>query len=308
MSASAIHFPLCVFPFLGELSALLTAILWSGSAMVFGVATLRLGSVLVNVARLVLAAVYLGLLIAVTGLDVHLTLPQYGNLALSGIIGLALGDTFLFKAFQEIGVRVSMLIMSLAPAVAGLLAYLFLGETLTIAGVMGIVLTIGGVSAVVLERNEGGAGRFPVTLLGVAYGFLGAAGQGVGLVFAKKAFMEGELNGFVAAAVRIGASLLLLLPAAFLAKRIPSSPGSIMRDRKAFLCLVAGSVLGPFLGISFSLIAVEYAKVGIAATLMATVPIIMLPLARFVSKELLSWKAVAGAFIAVAGVALLFLK
>src|SRR3990172_8665037 len=99
-------------PFLGELSALFTACLWSGSAMVFASATKRAGSFQVNVTRLILAAVYLVLLIVLMPLDVNLSGTQLLNLSISGVIGLALGDTFLFKAFQEIGARISMLIMS----------------------------------------------------------------------------------------------------------------------------------------------------------------------------------------------------
>ena len=56
--------------FLGELSALLTAMLWTGSAMVFGAATTRMGSMELNIGRLLLALVYLGLTILVLGRDV----------------------------------------------------------------------------------------------------------------------------------------------------------------------------------------------------------------------------------------------
>jgi drug/metabolite transporter (DMT)-like permease len=78
--------------------------------------------------------------------------------------------------------------------------------------------------------------------------------------------------------------------------------------KRAFMLTAAGSVLGPFLGISFSLIAVEYTNVGIAATIMAIVPILMVPMVRVVYKERLSWRAVVGACVAVAGVGMLFLR
>ncbi len=295
-------------PFLGEISALFTACLWSGSAMVFASATKSVGSFQVNITRLVLGAVYLMLLVAALRLDVNLSASQILNLSLSGIVGLSLGDTFLFKAFQEIGARVSMLIMSTAPAIAAVLAYMFLGEDLSAAGVLGIAVTLAGVSIVVLDRGNSASERVALTTPGLVYAALAAAGQGGGLILAKLAFREGEVNGFVATGVRIIASLVLLLPAALMTKRYQNPVRMFIQQRKAFWQTALGSVLGPFLGISFSLIAIQYTKVGIAATIMAIVPILMLPLVRFVYKEKLTWRAIFGAFVAVAGVAVLFLR
>jgi drug/metabolite transporter (DMT)-like permease len=143
---------------------------------------------------------------------------------------------------------------------------------------------------------------------GIALALLAATGQGAGLIFAKLAFREGEIHGFVATAVRIAASLALLLPVAAATRRYESPTKMFARDRTSFYLTAAGSVLGPFLGISFSLIAIKHTKVGIAATIMAIVPVLMLPLVRFMYKEKLTVRAVAGAVVAVAGVAVLFLR
>ncbi len=295
-------------PLVGELSALLTACLWSGSAMVFASATSRVGSFQVNITRLILATVYLSLLTVLLRLDTNLSPGQLLNLSLSGVVGLSLGDTFLFKAFREIGARITMLIMSLAPAIAAIVAYFVLDETLSTAGVVGIAITVAGIIAVVLDRGSAGSGRISLTTSGVVFAILAAMGQGVGLVLAKMAFREGELNGFVAAAVRIVASLVVLLPVAVMTKRFSNPIRMFREDVQSFRLIALGSILGPFLGISFSLIAVEHTKVGIAATIMAIVPILMLPLARFVYRERLTWRAITGAFVAVAGVAVLFLR
>lgn len=293
-------------PFLGELSALLTACLWSGSAIAFASATQRAGSFQVNVTRLILATVYLVLLIAVMRLNIDLSLNQILYLSVSGVIGLTLGDTFLFKAFQEIGARVTMLIMALAPAFAALLAYFVLGEKLSAVGVLGIAVTISGVSFVVFDRSGNVERRISLTTSGIVLAVLAAAGQGAGLVVAKMAFRESEVDGFVAAAVRIIASLIVLLPVALMTRRYTSPVKMFFQERKAFMLTALGSVFGPFLGISFSLIAVKHTKVGIAATIMALVPILMLPLVRFIYKEKLTWRAIIGAFLAFVGVALLF--
>jgi drug/metabolite transporter (DMT)-like permease len=294
-------------PLLGELSALLTACLWSCSAIVFAAATKHVGSFQVNITRLILAIAYLFLAIVILQLDVHLSSMQFINLGVSGIIGLSMGDTFLFKAFQEIGARVSMLIMSLAPAIAALLAFFVLGETMSIIGICGIILTIAGIAIVVLDRGEKKEGRISASTLGILFAVLAAIGQGVGLVFAKLAFRESTVNGFVATAVRIIASLVVLMPIALMTRRYENPVRMFVKNRRAFILTAVGSVVGPFLGISFSLIAVEHTRIGIAATIMAIVPILMLPLVRFIYKEKLSWRAIIGACVAVAGVGMLFL-
>ncbi|MBI5473069.1 MAG: DMT family transporter [Ignavibacteriae bacterium] len=295
-------------PFLGELSALLTACLWSCSALLFTSATKRVGSSYVNSARLVLAALFLVPTIAVFDLNIALSTSQLVYLSLSGVIGLTLGDTFLFKAFKDIGARISMLMMSAAPAIAALLAYGMLGETLSVLGIAGIAVTLFGIAIVVLDRSGSRHERTSVTALGLLYAFLAAIGQGVGLIFAKLAFRESPVNGFVATEVRIVAALALLLPLLIMTNRLRNPVRVFSTDTKALLLTSIGAVIGPFLGISFSLIAIEYAKVGIAATIMATVPIIMLPLVKIVYREKLSMRAIVGAFVAVAGVAMLFLQ
>ncbi len=294
------------FPFLGELSALLAAISWSVSSMAFASATKRVGSFQVNIARLVLAATYALLIVLLLQLDVHLSSTQFFKLALSGAVGLVLGDIFLFKAFRDIGARLTMLVMSLVPAIAAFLAYATLGEQLTITGMLGIIITLLGISIVVLQPQANGSTESSTSSAGLFYAVLAAIGQGSGLVLAKLAFRESPVNGFVATTVRILASLIILLPFTLATGRNPY--GAFSRDKKAFLLTVLGSLFGPFLGITFSLIAVAHTNVGIAATIMGIVPVLMLPLVKLVHREVLSWRAVLGAIVAVNGVAILFLR
>jgi drug/metabolite transporter (DMT)-like permease len=293
-------------PYLGEVSALVTAGFWSCSAIAFSAAIVRAGAIPVNVGRLVLAAVYLAVLIPLMGFNLSLSVGQIGLLALSGVIGLAFGDSFLFKAFGELGARITMLIMSTSPAVAAVLAWLLLHETLSVWGIVGILVTLAGVAVVVSGRNDAPAA--PFNWRGVAFGVLAAIGQGVGLIFAKMAFIEGEINGFVATLVRILASLIVMIPLGVAESRSSGAFRVFRTDRRALWLTALGAALGPFLGISFSLIAVAHTDVGVAAAIMATVPILMLPLVRIFYRERLTWKAVGGAFLAVGGVAILFLR
>ena len=146
-------------PFLGEISALITAALWSVSSLAFASASRRLGSTQVNIARLILATGYLWLVVILFGLEFHLSRTQVLNLAVSGVIGLALGDSFLFKAYQYNGARLTMVVMSIAPAIAAIGAYVMLGEDLSATGILGILLTLCGVALVILEQRGGSMTR-----------------------------------------------------------------------------------------------------------------------------------------------------
>lgn len=295
-------------PLVGEFFALLTAILWSSTSIVFTEASVRVGSLYVNISRLILAVFYLGLTIVLFNLDFRMSATQVTNLVLSGFAGLVIGDTFLFKSFQHIGARLSMLVMALVPGMSAILAFFFLKEFISITGIIGMVITIIGIGMVVLQRKEQPTSDYKIDMVGIVYAFIGAIGQAVGLIFAKHAFNEGEINGFVAASVRIVSSIIFLYPLFLFAKRIKNPFKVFKNDKKALIYTIVGSIIGPYLGITFSLIAVSHAKVGIASTLMATVPIIMLPMVRYYYKEKLSWISILGAFIAVGGIAILFLR
>jgi drug/metabolite transporter (DMT)-like permease len=258
--------------------------------------------------RLIFAAVLLAVTVVVLQLNVNLTNLQVMYLVVSGIVGLVFGDTFLFRSYQYNGARVSMLIMSSSPAVAAVLAYFLLAERLSAWGIVGMVVTLLGISLVVVERSETSNVRIAVSGAGLLYGFLGAAGQGAGLIFARLAFDQGPINGLVATAVRVISATVLLLPVVAWTRHYKNPVAVFKKDRKALALTAAGSVLGPYLGITASLIAVSNTKVGIAATLMATVPIVMLPLMWVIYKERPSWKAVIAALVAVSGVAILFLN
>lgn len=295
-------------PFVGEIAALTTALLWSGTSIVFTEASIRVGSLTVNLTRIVLASIYLFLTIIFAGLSIDLSITQIINLVISGIIGLVFGDGFLFKAFQHIGARLSMLIMSLAPPIATILALFFLDEILSVWGILGIIITIAGVAMVVLNREEKPTSNYSISRIGIFYGLLGALGQGAGLIFAKLAFNEGPINGFTATFVRVFSSALIIIPFAMLGKNFKNPIKLYMNDRKALRFTLIGSVIGPYLGITFSLIAIANTYVGIASTLMATVPILMLPMVKYYYRENLSWISIFGAMFAVGGVAILFLK
>ena len=291
----------------GELIALFTAFLWSGTSIAFTEASRRIGSIQLNVTRMMLASVILFFIIIFAGFSYDINNVQLYFLIASGFAGLVFGDSFLFKAFQTIGARLGTLLMALVPAFSTLLAFIFLSENLSFIIFCGIVITIFGVVIVVLDRSGNSKSIYQFSKTGILYGVFGALGQASGLILAKSAFQMGEVNGFVAAFIRLVAAVIIILPLVVLFKRFKNPFKIFRKDLTALKATVTGTILGPVLGITSSLIAISYAKIGIASTLMSTMPIIMLPIVKFYYKETLGWKAIAGAFIAVAGVAILLL-
>jgi len=292
----------------GELSALITAIMWTGSALAFAAATTRVGSVYVNVVRLLAAVLLLFFTIVVWNIRNDISIIQAGYLVVSGLVGFVFGDTFLFKSFEYNSARIGMLIMSVAPAVAALLAFIFLGETLTFISIIGMVVTLTGIMLVILERKEASSHHLPVSMAGVSYAFLGAVGQAGGLVLAKLAFVIGPMNGFIATFIRAFAATLVLIPLNYFTRRFKQPVAVFSNNPKALSFTLLGAFLGPYLGVTFSLIAISMTNVAIAATIMSIVPILMLPTVWILFRERLSWRAIVGACVAVAGVGILFLR
>lgn len=293
--------------YLGELAALVTAFLWSGTSIAFTEASTRVGSVAVNITRLILALLYLSITIILLNLNLYINSSQIFYLSLSGLVGLVFGDGFLFKSFQHIGARLSMLIMSLAPPISAILAYIFLDEIISVWGIIGIIITILGITIVVLQKQENPSSKYKISRIGILYAFFGAVGQGTGLILAKLAFNQGEINGFVATFYRMIPAILVLFPLAILIQKSFNPFKVYIKNGKALLYTIVGSIIGPYLGITFSLIAIANTYVGVAATIMATVPVIMLPLVKYYYREKLSLLSILGAFIAVGGIGILFL-
>ena len=297
---------------LGALAAVGTAVTFALSSTVFTLASLRAGAMAVNRLRLAMAVAWL----ALAHLVVRLPLPldvgghRWLLLGISGIIGLVLGDACLFQAFVAIGPRLSMLLMSLAPALASLLAWWFLGEALSARQLVGILVTLTGIAWVVLER-DGSTGRSRPDpgrgyLMGILYGLGGAAGQAGGLVLAKEAVSDGfpALSATLMRMVTATATIWLYTA---LRRRMRETVGKFAGDRPAWGFTLAGSFLGPFLGVTLSIVAIQHIEVGIASTLMALPPVFLLPICYVVFKERFGWQAVLGTCVAMAGVALMFL-
>lgn len=232
-------------------------------------------------------------------------------LMLSGFVGFTFGDLCLFQAFVVIGARISMLIMALAPPMTALIGWMILGEEMTLLNLLGMAITLSGVALVVLKREDGngrqGTGRrvrFSYPVWGLLLAFGGAIGQAVGLVLSKYG-MEGY-DTFASTQIRVIAGIAgfsLILTFRGLWKDVLRA----VQYRKPMLQLSLGAFFGPFLGVSFSLIAVRYTETGIAATIMSIVPVLIIAPSVILFKEKVNFKEILGAILAVTGVALFFI-
>jgi drug/metabolite transporter (DMT)-like permease len=291
---------------IGELAALTTAVLWCFTSLFFAEAARRVGSLLVNLLRLPVALTLLTLALpASEGALAALDARSVVYLAISGVVGLSIGDLAYFGALQRLGARLSLLLLSLAPIFATATAVFVLGEIPTVLTGAGIVLTLAGVFSVVLERRNG-ANQQEVSTAGVIRGVIAAACQGIGLVLAKLG-MQGQVSPLAASWVRmLVATVAIWLACAAVGKLRARELGSAAQ--RARWPLLVGAVCGPFLGVWLSMIAARFTDVGVAATIMATNPVLIIPIVMATEGYRPSWRALLGSITAVAGVALLFAK
>lgn len=292
----------------GEFAALMVAIFWTVSALAFESASNKVGSVPVNVLKLAFAFIFLSLLNFVmrgTIIPSDATRENWLWLTLSGFVGFVFGDLFLFKSYTIIGSRFSMLIMTLVPPLAALFGWMIMGERLTLLSLSGMTLTLIGIAVAIFSRENGGEKiKMKIAPLGVLFAFGGAVGQALGLVLSKYGMKD--YDPFAATQIRIIAGMMGFGVLVTILNRWKSI-GAALKNFSGMKPLTLGSIFGPFLGVSFSLMSVRYTKAGIASTIMALTPVFILLPATVLYREKVTKAEVAGAVISVAGVALFFI-
>lgn len=295
---------------MGEIAAVGAAFLWAISSIVFSFAGKQIGSSSLNLFRLSFAAFFLLLIHTIAfgfPIPIEASIEQWGWLSLSSIIGLVIGDLFLFQSFIMVGPRLAMLVMSLSPVISAIIAWIFLGEILTIYQIIGVILTISGIAMVVMDRSNqynqlySDRGKW----LGILFAIGAAVGQAVGLIFAKKG-LPPEFSALSGVVIRVTVATIFVWIFAILSKKAKSNIEKLRGNKKAIKFTLIGALVGPVLGVWLSLVAVQFAKVGIASTLMSLTPIFHLPIGKLLNEEITK-QALIGTIIAVLGVATLFI-
>ncbi len=303
----------------GELAAIGTLVCWAIGSHCFEAAGHRVGSMSVNLLRLFMAFFMFCIALSLRGMQpipIGFSVTAWFWLALSGVIGFSIGDIFLFRAFVEIGPRLTLLIMSLNAPLSAILGWWLLGEQYGPWQWFGMVVTLVGIGWVILERQPEDetlpdAAAPPVTperlvrklsLRGILLAFAGTVGQSIGSVMSKHGM--GEYDAFAATQIRVigGIVGLALL---FCILRRWKRTFHALSDRRAVTWMMIGAFLGPFLGVGLYLRAMQLTEVGVVATIVALLPIVVIPLSMAIHKEHISLRAAAGAIIAFCGVLLL---
>lgn len=309
----------------GSAAGVGTSVLWTATSLFFTAAGKRLGPTVVNIVRIWMAVLLLGTTHRL--LTGHWMPEAVGEqvllLALSGVVGLAIGDQALLTAFIDIGPRLTMLIMTLSPLFAAVFGWLALGETLGLTALAGMAMTIGGVGWVVSQRQPAQSHLQPSRWTrGILLAIVGAICQAAGLLFSKQGMGHGwleesqRMSPQAATLVRMMFAGLATIPLAvfcFRRMRWPANTRIQSADkrgllRSGLLFTACGAVVGPFLGVWMSLVAADRAPLGIAQTLCSLGPIFIIPCVRIIHKEPITARAIGGAILAVAGAALLFFR
>lgn len=299
--------------YIGELAALGTSISFAFASTLFTLSGRMVGSPLVNRTRLIIALIGVMLVHFLWFGDV---LPNDAGfqpwfwLGVSGFVGLAIGDGLLFQAFVMIGPRLSMLVFSTSPVLGALLAWIFLGETLGWQDILGIVITMSGIAMVVTERtgkpkNKDAPDNSRTYIYGLLFALGGAVGQAGGQVLAKIG-LANEFPTFSALLIRLVVATALIWSLTVAQGQVMSSYRDLKANPRALGMLMIAAILGPIVGVWFSLVAIQNSPIGIATTLSSLTPIFIIPIAYFIFKDKVSKQSLIGTLIAVGGSTLLF--
>ena len=307
--------------YLGELISIGVAFSWTATALLSEFGSKRLGNLTLNVLRMALALVFSLVLFGFatgTPLPAGVSAEAAGWMLLSGLVGYVIGDFCLFQCYIIIGSRYGQLFMTLAPLSAALMAWITLGQQMKMMSIVAMLVALFGIGISVLGRGEHHKVSLKLPLNGVLFAIGAAVCQGVGLVLSKVGMDHYDLatladlgtpewlvpfsaNFYRCIAGFIGFSILLYYRDEMGLFR------EAMHDKKGLSVAMATTIFGPFVGVSFSLMAVQYTAAGIASTLMAMTPIIILLPSYWLFHEKITWRAVLGAIISVFGVSLFFL-
>lgn len=299
----------------GELISLITALCWTITALAFQQATRKAGSISVNIIRLVLAFfIYAGVAYFIRGRILPTDASQFVWIwmGISGLVGFVFGDYFLFKSYEHISARISMLVFSLSPPFAALISWMLLGETMDAKSIFAMIITLAGIALVVTEKkklddkknkSKRGGVKLSFSAKGLLFALLGTIGQASGLVLSKYGMQDYDV--FAATQIRIITGTIGFIILVTLIKRWDKVKKA-STDICAMKFISIGALFGPFIGVYLSLLAIKFTTVGIASTIMAIIPVLIIPPAILLYKEKVTLKEVIGALITVGGVVLFF--
>lgn len=292
---------------MGELAALSGAATWTIAAFLFSDARKHFSAISVNLLKGVIAIPLLGIGAILLHAD---ALPTFNQttllLCLSGVLGIAIGDTAFFAALSRIGPRKTLLIESTTPILTGILAMSISQEFLSPVAWLGVCATTGGIIWVMLERTPSGSSyeRDANDLrAGIAFATLAALSQAAGSALSHKALYEQPDSALWAAFIRLTAAVgcitLFILP-----KMLSTARPKIKVSGRVWRKLLLATFLGTFIGLWLQQLALQYASAAVAQSLLSLSPLFALGIAVH-RGETLSPRTWMGTIIALVGIMLL---
>jgi drug/metabolite transporter (DMT)-like permease len=315
-------------PHSGESAALLSALVWALAAVIFSHLSQSIPAMGLNFAKafvaLLMVLFTLGSFGQLTPESIVQTwqlllagqyilpLPLFSLFCLlsSGVLGIAIGDTFYLRALACLGARRTLLLATLSPPLAALMAFLWLQETFSPSAGLGVFLTMAGVFWVISERTSAKVEPLPQVQQGVIWALLFSLAQASGALLSRAAFVRAAAAGqpvdpLWAAGLRLGTGCGVLVIWGLSRQNFGKWLKGFQQPRRLGLLILA-AFMGTFLGIWLQQLSLKHTSAGIAQTLSSTSPLFVLPLAIGLGEKV-SPRAFLGVVIALGGIALLFL-
>lgn len=290
----------------GEIAALIAALLWTFSSMLWG--QVKIPAFTLNACKNVIGCLFIllhvGCIWFFFGVFNFTTNPvEWGWLALSGLIGIVVGDTLYFRCLQILGPRRALLISCASPLFATLFGFQFLGQQVGLIVLAGILLTVFGVATVVSDRRADveAPGLLPGTFeVGITLGLLGAVCQAVGGMFSTLG-MQGECGALEATLIRLLIAAIATVIMLMMQTETRKTLAKTFRHEHLKI-IIPATAIGTWLGIWLSQLAYKNADLAVAQTLMSTCPLFAIPIVWFVFGHKATRMAIIGTMVALCGI------
>lgn len=294
--------------FIGATAALSAALLWAASAIIFEDISKKVSPNRLNFYKGAIAT----LLLATTSLVLKETITQINSkeiwvLAISGVIGIAVGDSAYLQSVRKIGARRALTLFTLAPPMAALIALVFLGERLPFMTWTGIMITVAGVMWVVTENADKEKTKIDKKdlIAGISFGAIAAFCQAAGVVLTRSVLTETSLTTLQSTVVRFVPALLSLVIIIYFQKGRESDRQSTKVDRKLAGLILLAAFIGGYICLWLQQISIQNMPAGITQTMLSTSPIFILPMTALRGDKV-SIRTIIGAVVAIFGVTLIF--
>ena len=259
---------------------------------------------------MLMMAILLWLVVALFGSPLTWNPLQLGAMALSGLLGIFIGDTANFSAINRLGPRRAGVLFATNAVFSAVLGYLIFDERMSALSFLGSSMTVSGVMIAILwgqpksdehewKNSRGHPG------IGVVLGLLAALSQARGALLAKPVISAG-MDPVFGSAIRVTVACLALY--AVLWARFPAAKVHRPATRRVLGQTLASGVIGMGVGMTLLLLALEHGDVGQVAVLSAVTPILILPLLWYHLKRPPTKTAWIGAILTVMGTALIVLR